>query len=300
MPQWNLIQSLDEIGKVQVFSGGASNIVDAEGKLVRNVERDEINNWLTKQGLHFYDPQIHPSTHGREYDYEVDHKLEVACRRESLINIYEMSPRTFGGVTSMEIAIDEFRFEQPTIIFFSDGKQNRDVIPVHSKEGYPLFEPYGIGKNEAATRTHYKEMIKNANRMRKYLMLFAVELQALSVTFGKEAYEGDVVITPHRMHAAEIFEALVKAASGERVMVNFTGGEAAVDKHGNPIYIAPENPRPIQMISLLDQYVDDGNALRKAISELVKINVFSRVVYTQRAAVNALIDLLRVKGLGSK
>lgn len=297
MSQWNLIQNMQNVGKIQIFSGGASNVVDENGKLVRNVERDTINDWLTQQGYHFYDPQIHPSTHGREYDYDIDHKLEVECRRVAKINLYEMSPRTFGGVTSMEIAIDEFRRNQPTIIFFSDGKNNQDVIPAHSKEGYPLFQPDGIYDNEKAIRTHYKEMIKNANRMRKYLMLFAIELHALSVAFGDDVYEGDVIISPRRMHAADIFEALVKASSGQRVMINFTGGDAATDKEGNPIFLAPDNPPYVQMRSMLDQYVDEGNALRKAISELVKINVYSRVVYTQRATINALEDLLKIRGL---
>jgi len=34
------------------------------------------------------------------------------------------------------------------------------------------------------------------------------------------------------------------------------------------------------MRALLDQYVDEGNELRRSIAELVSINVFVRVVYT--------------------
>ena len=48
---------------------------------------------------------------------------------------------------------------------------------------------------------------------------------------------------------------------------------------------------------LLDQYVDEGNELRKAIAELVHVNVFTRVVYTQKSAILALEELLRIKNL---
>ncbi|MBZ0303382.1 MAG: hypothetical protein K8J31_26805 [Anaerolineae bacterium] len=47
------------------------------------------------------------------------------------------------------------------------------------------------------------------------------------------------------------------------------------------------------MLALLDQYVDEGNALRRSIAELVGVTVFTRVVYTQRSAIMALDEVLR-------
>jgi hypothetical protein len=79
-----------------------------------------------------------------------------------------------------------------------------------------------------------------------------------------------VTITPERMHAADLFEAVVDASSGKRVTVTFTGGKAARDERGNPLLLAPENPAEAQLYAWLDQYVDEGNALRKAICELVR------------------------------
>jgi hypothetical protein len=295
--RWNLVREMSDIEKVAVFSGGACNIRDTHGNLLRNGERDDINDWLTQNGILFYDPQIHPDTHGTIYNYEVHQPLEIAARQRAKVNLFEVSPRTFGGATALEIAMDEFRYDQPTIIFFSDGNQARDVIPAHSTDGYPLFVPYGLNDNNTARMTHYHEFVKGGNRMRKYFMKFAEDLTALTVTFGDETFAGDIVITPSRMHAADLFRAIVQAASGQRTIVNFTGGQEVRDDKGYPLFTAPQEPLPAELASLLDQYMDEGNALRKEIASLVRINVFSRVVYTQEAARYALKDLLRITGV---
>lgn len=296
MQRWNLASETDMDG-IKVFSGGACNILDTGGNLLRNSERDLINDWLTEKDIRMYDPQIHPDTHGREYTFEVDHVLELAARNQALVSLYEISPRTFGGATSLEIAMDEFVTDHATIIFFSDGKDHIDIIPDHSPQGFPLFVPYGIKTNEEAQAAHYKEMVKNANRMRKYLMRFAQELDTLTVMFNNRSMDTDIEVSPFRMHAADIFEAVVTAAGGKRVIVNFAGDDDSRDEKGNPLFLAPESPPPVQRKLLLDQYVDEGNALRKAISNLVKINVYVRVVYTQRDVIHALEDLMRIKGV---
>jgi hypothetical protein len=109
--------------------------------------------------------------------------------------------------------------------------------------------------------------------------------------------EGDVAITPDRIHAADLFRAVVDASSNRRVFVTFTGGKQARDAKGNPLFIAPEDPAEVQMLALLDQYVDEGNELRRSIAQLVGINVFARVVYTQRSAMYALEEIMRVVGM---
>jgi hypothetical protein len=295
LKKWSVTQEIEKAHLTQVFSGGACNILDATGKLLRNSERDRINDWLTEQKIIFFDPQIHPETHGVEYDYQVHHRLEMAAREAAKVNLYEVSPRTFGGITSLEIAADQFRWHEPMVIYFSDGIADQDSIPVHSEKGHPLFAPDGIDKNDIARRAHYRELIKNGNNMRKYLMNFAREMHTLTVNFGYPSLN-DIVISPDRIHAADLFKAVVQAASGNRVFVTFTNKDARDDK-GNPMFIAPEHPREIELNALLDQYVDEGNALRRAIAELVTVNVFVRVVYTHRSAIIALEEVLRVKGI---
>lgn len=245
----------------------------------------------------FFDPQIHPDTHGEEYDYRKHHPLEIAARNVAGINLYELSPRTFGGITSFEIASDHFHEHEPMVIYFSDGNKNRDSIPAHSSKGHPLFVPFGIDYSQKAKDAHYQEFIKNGNNMRKYLMSFARMMDTLTVTFGSEDQRTDIVISPERMHAADLFRAVVLAASGSRVIVTFTGGADAHDEFGNPRFLAPENPLEIEKEALLDQYVDEGNELRRAIADLIEISVFVRVVYTQKSVLLALEEVLKIKNL---
>lgn len=294
---WTLTGDTTDVKKTQVFSGGACNILNAEGVLLRNTERDPINDWLTQHGIYFFDPQIHPDTHGREYDFATDHKLEMAARAAARINLYEVSPRTFGGITSLEIASDKFRWQEPMVIYFSDGEPGEDRIPAHSDLGHPLFVPHSIQDNEQAMRAHYREFIKNGNNMRKYLMGFAREMDTLTVNFSDQVHEGDIAITPERIHAADLFRAVVQAASNRRTFVTFTGGKNARDEKGNPLFMIPPDPPEVQMIALLDQYVDEGNELRRSIAELINITVYTRVVYTQRSAISALDEVLRARDL---
>lgn len=292
MAIWTVTQRLEKAHLTQVFSGGACNILSKDGKLLRNSERDVINDWLSKRNVIFFDPQIHPDTHGVEYKFETHSKLEIAARKAADLNLYEISPRTFGGVCSLEIAVDHFQWKEPMVIYYSDGYPGKDRVPAHSKYGHPLFVPYGIHKNEKANQAHYREMQKNANNMRKYLLHFANEMKTLTVTFANTHKLGEVVITPGRMHAADIFEAVVKAAAGERVFVHFPSNITKRDAAGNPIFVCPKNPPKKELDALLDQYVDEGNDLRKRIAELVGVSVFVRLVYTQRSAVIALEELL--------
>ena len=295
--RWNVTDQISTAHLAQVFSGGACNLRDAEGNLLRNTERDAINDWISNKRVIFFDPQVHPDTHGEEYNYSKHSKIEIAARAAAKMNLYEVSPRTFGGITSLEIAADHFRWHEPTIVYYSDGHTNEDRIPDHSEKGYPIFVPYGIRESEAASKAHFVEMLKNANNMRRYLMHFAHEMATLTVTFGGQPGSNDVIITSDRMHAADIFQAVVRAASGERVFVHFSGSDTKRDSDGNPLFIAPENPKPVELDALLDQYVDEGNELRRRIAELIGVNVFVRVVYTQRSAILALEELLTLMKL---
>ena len=295
--KWNLIQNKEQAHLTQVFSGGACNLISGEGKLLRNRERDAINDWLSEKGIRFFDPQIHPDTHGCEYDYHIHNPLEVATRRAAKIHLYEVSPRSFGGISSFEIANDHFATQDPMVIYYSDGDPDADVIPAYSETGHPLFVPLAIESNEAAMQSHYREFVKNANNMRKYVMGLANRMRTLTVAFSDHPAQDDIVISPDRMHAVDLFRAVVRAASNQRVYVTFTDTSESNntrDDLGNPRFVAPQNPPTVQMRALLDQYVDEGNELRRAIAELVNISVFVRVVYTQHSAIQALDELLKI------
>jgi hypothetical protein len=295
--KWMATSELSKAHLTQVFSGGACNILDDHGVLLRNQERDRINEWLTERKVMFFDPQIHPDTHGVEYDYERHHPVELAARNAAGVNLYEVSPRTFGGITSLEIAADHFRQKEPMVIYFSDGDESQDKLPVHDANGYPVFAPTGIDNDPQARQAHYREFIKNGNNLRKYLVHFARQVPYLTVNLGSLPRRGDIEITPYRMHAADLFRAVTDAASGKRVKVTFVGGPESRDEQGNPIFVAPAEPKTIELQTLLDQYVDEGNELRCAIAQLINVSVLTRVVYTQRSAILALEELLINQGI---
>jgi len=128
-------------------------------------------------------------------------------------------------------------------------------------------------------------------------MGFARDMSTLTVNFSDQVHEGDIVITPERIHASDLFRAVVQAASNRRTFVTFTGGKNARDNKGNPLFMLPEDPPEIQMQALLDQYVDEGNALRRSIAELISVTVFTRVVFTARSAISALSEVLQARGI---
>lgn len=295
--RWNTTQEMSTIGMTQVFSGGACNILDEQGQLLRNQERDAINDWLTEKEIILYDPQIHPETHGVEYNYPQHYHLEMAARKAAKIDLYEISPRTFGGISSLEIAADHFIEREPMVIYFSDGDPSQDKIPAHSPKGYPLFMPDSLFQTEQTMKAHYKEFRKNANNMRRHMVSLAREMNLLTVIFGDHTAGGDIVVSPERMHAADLFRAVVRACAGQRTIVNFIGGDKIRDEYGYPQMLVPEDPHELILKSLLDQYVDEGNALRRAIAELIEISVFVRVVYTQKSSILALEELLKIKGM---
>jgi hypothetical protein len=181
MAIWNVTEKIETAHLTQVFSGGACNILNEEANLLRNTERDAINDWLLERRILFFDPQIHPDTHGVEYQFEKHARLEVAARAAATVDLYEISPCTFGGITSLEIAADHFCWKEPMVIYYSDGDPAQDRIPDHDNHGFPIFQPYGIHKSTLCNQAHYREMLKNANNMRKYLVHFAREMQTLTI-----------------------------------------------------------------------------------------------------------------------
>ena len=104
--------------RVDLFLGGACNLRRAEG-LMRNTGRDELEAWLDSQGWTYYDPQIHPSTHGREYDWARDSEAEKQARAMASLRVYEIIPETLGATTMLEIFDDAVR-QRPSVVWL-DG-----------------------------------------------------------------------------------------------------------------------------------------------------------------------------------
>ena len=161
-----------ETGTVpRIFAGGACNVQAHEGP-IRNPGRDPLHTWLDEQGWSYYDPQIHPSTHGRDYVWGIDGPQEKKARVEAELRIYEITSTTIASVTMLEI-LDDARRTLPSIVWFNRGK---------------TFAPIGLGQrdelksNEALRRrvgetvhSHLVAYVNAGNQLRNELPLMLAD-----------------------------------------------------------------------------------------------------------------------------
>lgn len=132
----NLLVGVEEASRTVVFSGGAANMIVASGPemLVLNMHREPLNDFLDARAIPFFDPQIHPITHGRAYDYEIDGPAEKAARKAAKILVYQMGDESMGVITDKEIREDVLA-GRDVIVWFT-GQFN--------DKGRPMFVPRGI------------------------------------------------------------------------------------------------------------------------------------------------------------
>ena len=115
----------------QLFTGGACNIQDYSGP-IRNPGRDPLHTWLDEQGVSYFDPQIHPTTHGRDYIWGIDGPQEKKAREQADLRVYEITSTTISTVTMLEI-MDDARRGMRSLVWFNDGK---------------TFAPIGLGDRD--------------------------------------------------------------------------------------------------------------------------------------------------------
>ncbi len=119
-------------GKVPLlFAGGACNIQNLDGP-IRNPGRDRLHAWLDTGRRWYFDPQIHPTTHGREYIWGIDGPQERKARAVAKLRVYEITSTTISSVTMLEI-MDDARRGRQTVVWFNDGK---------------TFAPIGLGDRD--------------------------------------------------------------------------------------------------------------------------------------------------------
>lgn len=154
-----------------LFTGGASNIQSPTGP-VRNPGRDPLAYWLDEQGWSYFDPQIHPDTHGRDYIWGLDGPQEKKAREMAKLRVYEIIPTTIAAVSTLEI-MDDARRNRTSLVWFNDGR---------------TFTPFGLGSLDELSRNeslrlkvgdmvyaHLIAYIKAGNQLRSELMLMLVD-----------------------------------------------------------------------------------------------------------------------------
>lgn len=282
--------TLEAAQLARVFAGGASNMIDAQGQNARNPLRDPVHKALSKANIAFYDPQVHPDTHGETYQYEKHGPIEQAARAAAL-PVYEVSPITFCGVTSMEIAMDHLNSKKSMVVWFSNGVMGSIDWPAHDDQGFPLFTPLGLNDLKVQL-VHLQQMVRNANSVRRYFLEFARQV-GLPVTFEATGYapRNAVRISQSEMHVVDMLQVLCAHLRGEKVAIHFYG---------------PETTKPVMDVDpallsggkarrYLSQYIDEGNAMRREVCKLLSVNVRTRVVFTDQAAIDAVFELLELE-----
>lgn len=114
-----------------LFIGGASNIQTPTGP-TRNTGRDQLARWLNEQGWSYFDPQIHLSTHGRDYIWGIDGPQEKIAREAAKLRVYEINPFTIAAVSIMEV-MDDARLGRISIVWYHGGR---------------IFTPPGLGSRD--------------------------------------------------------------------------------------------------------------------------------------------------------
>lgn len=158
------VQSALDSGKTVVFSGGACNCITTEGTKVRNTARDSLNGYLAENDIFYFDPQIHPDTHGREYNYDVDGPGEQTARSLAAVTIYQIGDDTLGAVTGLEAVRDAVGGKK--VVLWLSGE--------HDAKNKPMFVPQGVNTEglDPATKAHLGEYVSGGQKLRQNLRDF--------------------------------------------------------------------------------------------------------------------------------
>lgn len=156
-----------------VFAGGTSNVMTAAGDLTRNTARDGIHALLAQLAVPFYDPQIHPETHGRDYNYDVDGPAEQAARAASKLTVYELGGGAQGCVTAMEIISDAAAGKNLLVWLNTPAADGKGLAFTPALDLATIADKAALG--------HAKEYIKNGTNLRKSLKSFLAKYPSVTV-----------------------------------------------------------------------------------------------------------------------
>lgn len=172
---------------------GACNIIGPDGTLLRNKGRDELLFWAEDAGVSFYEVQIHQSTHGRGYVYEIDGAHEQAAREKAKLRVYEIRPDVTGIITFMELMQDA-ALGRPGIVWIREN-------------GWNFKHPIAGGKKEIRNNAElaaamkpvdhglYAQLVSQADLQRKTVYDFLRgQMSALSKLIFVEDDDPEVVI----------------------------------------------------------------------------------------------------------
>jgi hypothetical protein len=175
--------------KPLLFTGGACNIQSLTGP-IRNPGRDPLAAWLDEQGWSYFDPQIHPSTHGREYVWGIDGPQEKKAREQATLRVYEITATTIGAVTMLEI-MDDARHGRTSFIWFNEGKTFAP-IGLGTRDKFKKNEDLHLKVGDMAYH-HLLAYINAGNQLRNELSLMLADCP--TIIFVDSLDELKIIIT---------------------------------------------------------------------------------------------------------
>jgi hypothetical protein len=178
-----------------LFTGGAANIQGPTGP-IRNPGRDALARWLDKRGWSYFDPQIHPETHGRGYIWEIDGPQERKAREIARLRVYEITATTIAAVTTLEV-MDDARRNRKSVVWFNSGK---------------IFAPIGLGSREQLKEnealrvrmgklaySHLLAYVQAGDQLRKELPLMLADCPHIVFV---DSYDKLKIVIAHLLHGS--------------------------------------------------------------------------------------------------
>ncbi len=181
--------------KPTLFTGGACNIQTAEGP-IRNPGRDPLAVWLDELGLSYFDPQIHPTTHGRDYIWEIDGPREKQAREEAKLRIYEITPTTIAAISMMEI-MDDARHGRVAIVWFNEGRTFAP-LGLGSRDEFKNNEPLRQKVGETAY-SHLLAYINSGRQMRGELAALLADCPHITFVDSLDEVKAAIFSLRHRL-----------------------------------------------------------------------------------------------------
>jgi len=114
--------------ELEICFCGACNIVSDQGTTNRNTGRDALHEFADEQDWTFFEVQVHPRTHGRDYIYEIDGDVELEARKRAKLRVYEIRPEVPGIITCMEVLQDAVAGRQSIVWLRSGAKEFNNPI----------------------------------------------------------------------------------------------------------------------------------------------------------------------------
>ncbi|MDJ0838555.1 MAG: hypothetical protein QNK37_18705 [Acidobacteriota bacterium] len=166
----------------QLFLGGACALWTEDGEQ-RNTGRDSLAAWLNAQGISYFDPQIHISTHGRDYEWDIDGPVEKKVRQDARMRIYEISPLSLASVTMFEV-FDDARRGRRSLVWFHHGE---DYAPA----GLGNFQEVAANEKLAEqvgplVHAHMVGFLKAGRRMRKELVAMLDDCPSITLAGSED------------------------------------------------------------------------------------------------------------------